>query len=119
MTTIYYRAREDQTINGLPVFLGQVEEQNGTVKGKHYRVRIDTGSRAAGANKIYQIGYYWIEQKAVEFRQKIEANHLLAITPEEFNSLLDRWTRDGELPAMCWNPEESPVTESIWNTPVP
>ncbi len=119
MPTLYYRARADQTINGLPVFFGQVEDQDGKVKGKHYRVRVDTGDRIEGTNKIYIIGYYWIEQDAAEFHQKIEANNLIKVTAEEFNTLLDRWTRSGELPIMCWNPEEGPKAESIWNALVP
>ncbi len=118
MTTIYYRAREDQTINRLPIFFGQVEEQGGRVTGKHYRARIDTGSRVEGANKIYIIGYYWIEQDAAEFHQKFTANNLIKITAEEFDDLLSRWTRDGELPAMCWNPEQNPAPELFWNAAV-
>jgi len=111
---MYYRAREDQTINNLPIFFGRVELQDERVKGKHYRARADLGDRVEGANKIYVIGYYWIDQDAPEFFKKFDANQLIRIDAAEFNLLVDRWTRGGEYSIMCWNPEKDPEAESMW-----
>lgn len=110
---LYYQARVDQPVNDLPVFFGQMEFQGDRVKGKQYRVRIDLGDRFTNTNKIYVIGYYWLDQCAAEFLEKFEANHLVKISAAEFKALLDSWTRGGEYPAICWNPEDSPQVHVV------
>ncbi len=104
---MYYRAREDQTVNELPAFFGHVEFQGEKVRGKHYRARIDKDDRS------YIIGYYWLEQDADEFLQKSEARAIIEISGEEFDTLLDKWTRGGQAPAFCWNPGESYKVEQV------
>ena len=105
----YYRAREDQTVNGLPVFFGHMEFQDEKVRGKHYRARIDR------ADKSYIIGYYWLELDADEFLRKSQTHGVIEITETEFDMLLDKWTRGGKQPPFCWNPEKSQEAELIWS----
>ncbi len=105
----YYRAREDQTVNDLPIFFGHMELQNGKAKGKHYRARIDR------ADKSYLIGYYWLELDADEFFRKFQAHNVIEITETEFNTLLSKWTQEGKQPAFCWNPGEKQEAELLWS----
>lgn len=97
-----YKAREDLTVNNLPIFFGRVEIQGERVSGKHYRARVEKVS------EDYLIGFYWLELDAHVFFQKFEEHGDVEITEEEFGALLDQWTQHGTYPAFCWNPEENP-----------
>jgi hypothetical protein len=97
---IYYQARPDLTVNDLPIFFGRVELQNGKVNGKHYRARIDQ------LKKNYIIGYYWLEQEADQFLRKFQDHGDSEITEDDFNRLLNQWTRNGQNPPFCWNPDK-------------
>lgn len=105
---IYYRAREDQTVNDLPIFFGHLEFHEDKVRGKHYRVNVDPSDCS------YLIGYYWLELEAEEFRRRFEANHLIELTPRNFDELLSKWTLDGARPVYCWNPEKSYEAKEVW-----
>jgi hypothetical protein len=106
----YYRAREDQTVNDLPIFFGHMELQSGKARGKHYRARIDR------ADKSYLIGYYWLDLDADEFFGKFQTHDVIEITETEFNTLLDKWTQGGKQAPFCWNPGENQEAELIWST---
>lgn len=107
-TAIYYRAREDQTVNNLPIFFGHLEVQDGRVSGKHYRINIDPSDCS------YLIGYYWLELDAEEFRRRFETNRLIELTQQGFDTMLNQWTRDGARPVYCWNPEKSYEAAEVW-----
>ena len=108
LTSIYYRAREDQTVNNLPIFFGHLELQDGQLRGKHYRVSIDPSDCS------YLIGYYWLELDAEEFRRRFEANGLIELTQQKFDALLNQWTIGGAFPVYCWNPEKSYEAAEVW-----
>lgn len=99
---LYYRARDDLTIDGLPIFFGRVEVQAQKVVGRHYR------ATAPSANHDHHIGYYWLELDASVFFARFEEHGDVEITRRNFEDLLDRWTQQGEYPPFCWNPEHSP-----------
>jgi hypothetical protein len=103
---LYYRARDDLTIDGLPIFFGCVEVQAQKVVGRHYR------ATAPSANLDHNIGYYWLELDASVFFARFEEHGDVEITRQNFEDLLDRWTQQGQYSPFCWNPEHSPEAVS-------
>jgi hypothetical protein len=99
---LYYRARDDLTVDGLPIFFGWVEVQLQKVVGRHYRATI------AKADLDPHIGYYWLELDADVFFARFEEHGDVEITRQKFEDLLDQWTQHGEYPPFCWNPEHTP-----------
>ncbi len=94
--TIYYEARDEAKINNLPFFFGWVEILGRKITGKHYKPKLDQFTEK------HTIGYYKIEGNAVDFLIALETNELMAITQEEFNTLLSQWTRGGEYTPEVW-----------------
>jgi hypothetical protein len=97
---MYYRARPDLTVQGLPIFFGQVELRQGQVVGRHYRARIDQNEHH------YLIGYYQIEQEAEQFLKKFADHGDVEISEAEFEALLAHWKQESRSEPFCWNPED-------------
>lgn len=93
---IYYKAKDELPINQLPFFFGWVEFVDEKIKGKHYKPKLEKDSGA------YMIGYYNIEGQAADFLQTFDKHTLLEITEEDFKTLLNQWTQDGESTPNSW-----------------
>ncbi len=93
---IYYKARDDMQINGLPYFFGWVEFKSEKIVGEHYKPKIDQFT------KIHHIGYYKIQGRAADFLYSLEGQDLVEITREEFDSILVQWIGVDKDAPVCW-----------------
>jgi hypothetical protein len=106
-TTIYYKARDELTIDKLPIFFGSVEVRGGKAVGTHFRATTEK------ADREYVVGYYWLELEADAFFQKFTEHQDIEISADEFSAILGRWIQRGKRPPYCWNPEHNPSISRV------